>query len=92
MAEEFFDGLQLGFGHVQIFLRALEVVVLPRGLGFGKVGVHARFRGNDVAAQAIPGGGLLALERVERLSGGGSAAVQIIRFLLDFLSEAGVFR
>lgn len=90
VAEEFLDGLKLGFGHVQIFLGALEVIVLPRGLRLGEIGVHARLGGDDISAQAVACSGLLALESIEALNGRGSAAVQVIRFLLDFLSEGGV--
>lgn len=49
-AEEFFDGCEFGFGHVQIFLGAFGVLFLHGGLGFGDVCPHPLLGGDDVAA------------------------------------------
>lgn len=85
MAEEFFDGLEFGFGHVQIFLRVFRVLFLHVVLRFGKVCLHALLGRDDVSAKAVAGGSLLALQIIQRLRRGRGAAVEVIVFLLDFL-------
>ena len=53
VAQEFFDGLELGFGHVQILFGVLGVLLLHGRLGFGDVGPHALLGGDDVTAKAV---------------------------------------
>ena len=87
--EELLDGGEFGFGHVQIFLRALCVVLLHGGLGFGDVGLHALLCGNDVAAKAVTSGSLLALDIVQGLRDGGGAAVDVVVAVLIILDGCG---
>ena len=85
MAQEFFDGLEFGFGHVQIFLGVFRVLLLQEVLCLVEVGLHALLSRDDVSAKAVAGGSLLALQIIQRLRCGRGAAVEIIVFLLDFL-------
>lgn len=85
MPEEFLDGLEFGFGHVQIFFGVLGILLLHGILRLVEVGFHALLGGDDVSAQAVAGGSLLALQIIQRLRRGRGAAVEIIVFLLDFL-------
>src|SRR5579863_10131072 len=82
-AQEFFEGGEFGFGHVQILFGGLGVLFLHGRLGFGDVGPHALLGGDDVAAETITRGGLLSLEVVQGLRYGGGAAVDVVVELLD---------
>ena len=84
MAEEFFDGLEFGVGHIQVFFGVLRVLLLHEKLRFGEVRLHALLGGDNVATKAVARGGLLALQIIQRLESGSRAAVEIIVFLLDF--------
>src|SRR5580704_17178776 len=90
-AEEFFEGGEFGFGHVQIIFGGLGVLLLHGGLGFGDVGLHALLGGDDVAAEAIARDGLLFLQVVQGLRHGGGAAVDVVVEFLDFVCLCGGF-
>ena len=92
MAEEFLDGLEFGFGHIEIFLGALRVLLLHINSRFGEIGVHALLGRDDVPAQAVAGRGLLAFQVVERLRNRRSAALDVRGLLLDFFRERCVLR
>lgn len=92
MAEEFLDGLQLGFGHVEIFLGALRVLLLHIQPRFGEIEVHALLRRNDVSAQTVAGRGLLAFQIVEALRNRGGPAFHVRGLLLHFFSKRRVLR
>jgi len=88
-AEEFLEGLEFGFGHVQILLGGFVVLFLHGELGFGEVRLHALLSGDDVAAEAVTGGGLLALEIIQRLRDSTRATVDVVVALLDFFGLRG---
>ncbi len=52
MAEEFLQLLHLGFGLLDVGLRAIRIFCFHGLLRFGDVGIHARFGGGHVATQA----------------------------------------
>ena len=83
--EKLLDGCEFGLGHVQILLRALGVVLLHGGLGFGDVGPHVLLGSDDVAAKAIACGSLLALDIVQGLGDRGGAAIDIVIAVLIIL-------
>ncbi len=91
VAQEFFDGLEFGFGHVQILFGAFGVLLLHGELSFREIRFHALLGRDNIAAQAVAGSGLLALEIVERLRDGGRAAVDVVIAMLDFFGF-GSFR
>ena len=88
-SEELLDGCEFRFGHVQIFLRTLGVMLLHGGLGFGDVGLHVLLGSDDVAAKAIACGSLLALNIVQGLRDGGGAAVDVVVAVLVILDGRG---
>ncbi len=88
-SEELLDGCEFRFGHVQIFLRALGVMLLHGGLGFGDIGLHALLGGDYVAAKAVTCGRLLALNVVQGLRDGGGAAVDVVVAVLIILDGRG---
>lgn len=92
VAEEFLDGLQFGFGHVEIFLCAFRVLLLHIQPRFGEIEVHALFRSNDVSAQTVAGRGLLAFQIVEALRNRGGPAFHVRGLLLHFFGERRVLR
>ena len=53
MAEKLFDGLQFTFGHVEVLLGVLGILLLHIKPRFGKIEVHALLRRDDIPAQTI---------------------------------------
>ena len=86
MAEEFFDSLEFGVGHIQIFLGVFRILFLHKVLRFIEVSFHTLLGGDDVAAKPVARCGLLALKIVQSLRRGDGAAVHFGIFLFDFLS------
>ena len=60
-------------------------------LRFGDVCLHALLGGNDVAAQAVTGGGLLFLEIIERLRDRAGAAVDVVVSVFVLFGLCGFF-
>ena len=83
VAQEFFDGLQFGFGHVQILFGAFGILLLHGELSFREICFHALLGRDNIAAEAVAGSGLLALEIVKRLRDGGRAAVDVVVAMLN---------
>jgi len=89
VAEEFFDGCEFGFRHVQILLGGFGVLFLHGGLCFAEVGPHALLGGDDVATEAVTGSSLLALDIIQRCRDGGGAAVDVVVTVLVFFDSCG---
>ena len=89
--QEFFEGGEFGFGHVQILFGGLGVLFLYGELGFGDIGLHALLGGDDIAAETITRGGLLFLQIIQGLRYGGGAAVDVVVEFFDFVSLRGGF-
>ena len=53
VAEKLFDGLQFTFGHVEVLLGVLGILLLHIKPRFGKIEVHALLRRDDIPAQTI---------------------------------------
>jgi len=53
VAEEFFNGLEFGVGHVQILLGVFRILLLHVVLRFVEVRLHALLGGNDVTAKSV---------------------------------------
>ena len=83
--------MEFGFGHVQILFGVLGVLLLHGELRFGDVCPHALLGGDDVAAKAVTGGGLLFLEIIERLRDGPGAAVDVVVAVFVFFDLRGFF-
>lgn len=88
--EELLDGLQVGFGHVEVFLSVLGVLLLHEEARFGEIEVHALLCRDDVAAKAIAGSSLLVLQVVERLRNGSRAAFDVGGLLFDLFGKRGI--
>ena len=85
MAEEFFDLVLLGLGHVEIFSGVFGVVIRQGLAGMFQIGVHQLLRRYDVATKVQALRAERAFHVVEALGGGGGAAGDFVDILLDGL-------